>query len=167
MITEYNRALMFAASAHRGQVRKYTGEPYITHPKAVAKLVSTVTECEDVLCAAVLHDVMEDCGVTEEELLREFGPNVTSMVMQLSDPVIQGNRMVRKTAARVQLMNSNSMVQTIKLADLIHNSKTIKQYDPKFWKQYRIEKLMLLGAMSLGNKELWKTAYDQCVDGLT
>ena len=167
MISEYSRAVMFADSAHRGQKRKYTGEPYINHPITVAALISQVfyghKDMDQAMAIAALHDVIEDCGVTEEELANEFGLYVASSVRMLSDPEVEGNRRLRKTAAREQISRGDYIVQTIKLADMIDNTASILRHDPKFWPQYRIEKLMLLGAMFNCDQGLWSRAYDICV----
>ena len=74
-------AIAFATKAHKGQYRKGTKRPYIVHPLEVAKIVSTMTKDEDVICAAVLHDTIEDCkGITEETLRLQFGDRVAQLV---------------------------------------------------------------------------------------
>jgi len=62
-------AYRYAEEAHKGQVRKYTGEPYINHPVAVARIVAGVTDDCEMICAALLHDVIEDCGKTWQDLV--------------------------------------------------------------------------------------------------
>ncbi len=74
------RAAVFAARAHAGAVRKGGTIPYITHPLDAALIVSSITEDEELIAAAVLHDTMEDAGVAFEELEREFGPRVARLV---------------------------------------------------------------------------------------
>lgn len=56
-----NEAIEFAAKAHEGQLRKGTKKPYIVHPIEVSEIVSAMTDDEEVICAAVLHDTIEDC----------------------------------------------------------------------------------------------------------
>ena len=83
MISE---AMEFAAKAHEGQFRKGTRRPYIVHPREVSAIVSTMTDDEEIISAAVLHDTIEDCaGVTREMLERQFGPRVAEMVAQESE----------------------------------------------------------------------------------
>ena len=65
------KAIEFATKAHEGQVRKYTGEPYIVHPLEVAEIVKTVEHTEEMLMAAVLHDTVEDTDTTIEDIDRE------------------------------------------------------------------------------------------------
>ena len=64
-----DEAIEFATKAHAGQFRKGTKRPYIVHPVEVADIVATMTQDEEIICAAVLHDTIEDCkGITEELL---------------------------------------------------------------------------------------------------
>ena len=76
-----DEAIEFATKAHAGQFRKGTKRPYIVHPVEVADIVATMTQDEEIICAAVLHDTIEDCeGITEEVLREKFGERVASMV---------------------------------------------------------------------------------------
>ena len=68
-----NKAIIFATRAHEGAVRKGSKLPYILHPLETGVIVSTMTKDEDVIAAAILHDVLEDTSVTYEELKQEFG----------------------------------------------------------------------------------------------
>ena len=78
-------AAVFAERAHRGVFRKGTDIPYITHPMEAAVIVSAFTDDEEMIAAALLHDVMEDAGVTREELEQAFGPRVAWLVMDESE----------------------------------------------------------------------------------
>ena len=76
-----NEAVEFATKAHEGQFRKGTKRPYIVHPIEVADIVTTMTRDPEVICAAVLHDTIEDCaGVTKETLEDRFGERVAMLV---------------------------------------------------------------------------------------
>ena len=66
------KAAAFAERAHRGAVRKGTAIPYITHPLEAAVIVASITEDQELIAAALLHDVMEDAGVSREKLKAEF-----------------------------------------------------------------------------------------------
>ena len=79
------KALQFATAAHEGQVRKYTGEPYINHPVEVMRIVKTVSDDPAMHAAALLHDVVEDTDVTIEDIVREFGDDVAQLVDDLTD----------------------------------------------------------------------------------
>ena len=156
-------AMRFATVAHGEQKRKYTDEPYITHPLAVMKIVQEVPHTPEMLMAAVLHDVVEDTPVTVNQIEDEFGPVVAEMVNGLTDvsKPEDGNRAERKKLDREHLAEQSAEVQTIKLADLIHNTQSIQKHDPSFWKVYRKEKILLLDVLTKGDRTLMFQAQSQ------
>ena len=79
-MTRIDEAIKFAVDAHSGMTRKRVGTPYIMHPMETAVIVSTLTCDEDVIAAALLHDVVEDTPVTIEEVEERFGPRVAQLV---------------------------------------------------------------------------------------
>ena len=158
------RALAFAAEAHGriGQVRKYTGEPYINHPIEVMDIVKTASHYTDVmLAAALLHDTIEDTAVTRDDIEREFGSDVADMVMELTDQCTEGNRAERKAAEAERLSTISAEAQTVKLADLISNSVSIIEHDPRFAKVYLREKVWILEVMTAGDSGLYARATAQ------
>lgn len=157
-------ALKFATRAHEGQVRKYTGEAYINHPIAVAEIVRSVKHTPAMIAAAYLHDVVEDCGVLADDIGLMFGIDVEMLVSFLTDvsKPEHGNRSERKRRDREHIANAPPAAKTIKLADLIDNTKTIAERDPKFWAVYREEKRLLLDVLQDGDRELWQRAALQC-----
>jgi (p)ppGpp synthase/HD superfamily hydrolase len=156
------RARIFATAAHAAvkQKRKYTGEPYINHPAAVVKLVEgSIPHTPEMLAAAWLHDVVEDTGVDLETIRAEFGNIVAGMVEWLTDtPLEMGNRAQRKSVDQGRLADASPDVQTIKLADTIDNTSTIRERDPEFWEVYKLEKQQLLEVMNQGDPDLMKMA---------
>ena len=159
-MTLEEHALLFAVMAHNGQVRKYTGDPYITHPISVAAIVKTAPHTSDMVCAAYLHDVLEDTHIDYKTLVGTFGADVADLVDWLTDvsKPSDGNRATRKALDRDHLAEAPPEAQTIKLADLIHNTETIRLYDPKFWEKYREEKRDLLSVMTKGDSTLYARA---------
>ena len=159
----YEKAVKFATKAHEGAVRKYTGVPYITHPIAVAELVRVFDPTPEVWVAAVLHDVVEDTPVELAEIKQEFGPVVATYVDGLTDvsKPEDGNRATRKSLDRAHSAEQGAEVQTIKLADLIHNTASIAEYDPSFYKVYREEKKQLLKLLTKGDPTLMWRAQQQ------
>lgn len=157
-----SRALAFAKAAHESvdQRRKYTGEPYIVHPVAVAELVKSVPHTEEMVAAALLHDVVEDTPVSIEQVEDEFGHEVATLVSWLTDVSRpeDGNRATRKSRDLEHTRHAPAAAKTIKLADLIDNTRTIKAHDPAFWKVYRREKLALLRVLKEGDPNLWQRA---------
>jgi (p)ppGpp synthase/HD superfamily hydrolase len=156
------RALEFAKAAHESidQRRKYTGEPYIVHPMAVAELVKSVPHTEEMVAAALLHDVVEDTPVELAQVRAEFGDEVATLVEWLTDVSRpeDGNRARRKSLDLEHTRHAPAAAKTIKLADLIDNTRTIKVHDPDFWKVYRREKLALLRVLKEGDGDLWQRA---------
>jgi myo-inositol-1(or 4)-monophosphatase len=75
-----SEAIVFAVRAHDGMRRKKSQSPYILHPMEAAVIVSTITDDQEIIAAAVLHDVVEDAGVTIEEIEEKFGKRVKELV---------------------------------------------------------------------------------------
>lgn len=159
---ETRRALEFAAKAHEGQVRKYTSEPYITHPMAVAEmLLEHGVESEAMHIAALLHDTVEDTDVTHEDILHEFGEHVHKLVIGLTKLELPGvSRAKRKEIEALRLGSPPTVtndrvyfreldqIQTIKCLDLLHNMKSIVKHDPKFAKVFMREARVLWSVMN-------------------
>ena len=160
------KALIFASRAHAavGQKRKYTGQDYIVHPIAVAEIVRSVPHTSDMVAAALMHDVVEDTGVPLDKIVLEFGSEIAELVYWLTDISVptDGSREMRKAIDRTHTASAPAAAQTIKLADLIDNTKTISVHDPDFWKVYRREKLLLLEVLTKGDRTLWERAMEQC-----
>ena len=156
------RAIWFATQAHAGQTRKYTGEPYVNHPVEVMQLVNTVTDDPEILAAAVLHDVVEDTPATIMNIRIGFSPRVAELVDDLTDvsKPQDGNRATRKELDRQHTAKASPDAKTIKLADLISNSRSIMKDDPNFAKVYMKEKAALLEVLTEGNAELFRQASD-------
>ena len=129
------KSLAFAAHKHRDQRRKDAGaSPYINHPIALADLLANeagITDLE-VLCAALLHDTIEDTETTPRELEREFGPGITSIVLEVTD-----NKMLKKrTRKRMQIEHAASVsreAKLVKLADKICNLRDVNARPPADW----------------------------------
>lgn len=156
------RAIEFARKAHSGQKRKYTGEDYIWHPIEVAAIVSTVEHTENMLVAAICHDCVEDTEVTLEDIENEFGWVVAQYVENLTDVshADDGVRWMRKKIDCEHTAKACSAAKTIKLADLISNTRSIVQHDKEFAKVYIKEKEALLNVLTEGDEYLYKVAYD-------
>lgn len=157
-------AMIFAFDAHKRQKRKYTGNSYTDHLAEVAGITASVLLDEQAIAIAWLHDTIEDTDVTEGELLKKFGVRVTEGVMALSD-LEEGNRIHRKELSRIRLSNAPAFIQTIKCADLISNTSSIVEHDPKFAKVYLEEKRLLLDALTKADKRLVEIARRQCCGG--
>ena len=162
--TLIEKAELFAKRKHAevNQVRKYTGDPYISHPRAVVRLVSRVTDDPQIISAAWLHDTVEDTNTKIQEIESEFGVKIASFVDMLTDVSNpeDGNRAVRKEIDRVHLSKAHPDAKTVKLADLIHNSISIIEHDPKFARVYMKEKELLLEVLKEGDVYLYEIAME-------
>jgi len=159
------RAMEFAYEAHEGQDRKYNGMPYIIHPAEVVSILRAVDPHPAMLAAAWLHDVVEDCEITNEAIREEFGDEVADLVDWVTDPEpyrdpSYGNRAKRKEAIRMRLGMAPVDAQNIKVADLMSNTRSIIAYDKGFAKIYLPEKDALLATLTKAHQILRMQAYD-------
>lgn len=166
------RAQAFCIAAHAavGQLRKYTHEPYHIHPLEVSLMVSGTPGCtEEMIVAALLHDVVEDTQVTSDLIARQFGTVVAAYVEQLTDvsKTEDGNRAARKAIDLAHTAKASPQAKTIKLADLISNSRSIVERDPEFAKVYLAEKRALLEVLKEGDETLYAIAYGIAHQGET
>lgn len=132
-MTLVSDAMIFAAHAHDGMLRKGTNLPYIVHPAEVAAIAATLTDDPEMLAAALLHDVMEDCGVSEGELARRFGVRVAQLVKsetqeRSGDPA--ATWLARKQSAVARIGRGGREVKIIALSDKLSNMRAIhRDYD--------------------------------------
>ncbi len=135
------KAFQFARQAHKG-VRRHSGEPYIMHPLAVAQIVCTEIGLGSTsICAALLHDVVEDTDYTTDDIKNVFGPKIAQIVDGLTK--IAGGIFGDKASAQAEnfkklllTMNDDIRVILIKIADRLHNMRTLDSMLPR--KQYKI-----------------------------
>ncbi len=129
------KAVAFAADKHRNQRRKGAdASPYINHPIAVANLLANEGGIADatVLCAAVLHDTIEDTETTADELAALFGAEVTSVVREVSDDKSL-EKHVRKQRQIEHAPHLSTEAKLVKLADKICNVRDILASPPADW----------------------------------
>jgi hypothetical protein len=124
------RAYDVAARCHQNQFRR-SGDPYITHPVSVATILAGLGADDLTLCAAMLHDTVEDTPYTLTALSREFGSEIAAMVtgiVALDRIKRTGGRRVARVIATVE--SADTRVVTVKLADRLHNMQTIRYVPP-------------------------------------
>lgn len=144
-IAQVVHAYEFAERAHEGQYRR-TGDPYITHPLAVANILTDMHMDHESLMAAMLHDVIEDTGVSKEQLADLFSPEVAELV----DGVSKIAQIKFESKAEQQAENLRKMmlamtrdirVILVKLADRLHNMRTLHSMPPEKRKRIATETL--------------------------
>ena len=156
-------ALEFARLAHGEQKRKYSNEPYIEHPKRVAEMVRSVPHTDAMICAAYLHDVVEDTSVSLREIETRFGKEVAKLVHELTDEYMKEaypglNRKQRKKREVERQAKISPQAKTIKLADVIDNTRDILKNDKDFAVKYVPEMLALVEALQEGDFSLMMQA---------
>jgi GTP pyrophosphokinase len=122
------RAYELAATMHAGQARN-SGDPYITHPLAVATILAELGMPHDVICAALLHDTVEDTSYTIEQMREDFGDDIAALVDGVTklDKVKYGDAAQAETVRKmVVAMSRDIRVLVLKLADRLHNMRTLR-----------------------------------------
>lgn len=128
-VDEIEQAYLLAAKVHQGQIR-YTGEEYITHPVAVAEILAEIRMDKHTIMAALMHDVIEDCDVPKEDIVKQFGETVAELV----DGVSKLTQIEFRSRVEMQAENFSKMVMAmakdirviiVKLADRLHNMRTL------------------------------------------
>jgi len=163
---ELEKAVAYAFHAHDGQTRK-SGEPYITHPLAVATQLALWHMDIQGLCAGVMHDVLEDTGVSKIEMAAEFGETISEMVDGLSkleklkfeDHAEHQAESFRKL---ILAMTKDVRVIVVKLADRLHNMRTLGSMRPD--KRRRIAKETLEIYAQIANRLGLNNAYQELQD---
>ncbi|HXY06060.1 MAG TPA: bifunctional (p)ppGpp synthetase/guanosine-3',5'-bis(diphosphate) 3'-pyrophosphohydrolase [Burkholderiaceae bacterium] len=167
-VQKVKAAFRFSDAAHLGQFRK-SGEPYITHPIAVAKILANWRMDVGALQAALLHDVMEDSGVSKQDLTEQFGPAVAELV----DGVSKLDRLNFATNAQAQAESFRKMllamardvrVILIKLADRLHNVRTLRAVDHERQQRIAHETLDIYAPIAhrLGLNEIYRELQEAC-----
>lgn len=166
-----DEAIEFATKAHEGQFRKGTKRPYIVHPIEVADIVSAMTKDKAVICAAVLHDTIEDCkDVTQHVLEEQFGVRVAELVAQESEDKTQSWEK-RKSTTIQHLKDAPLEVKMIGLADKLSNMRDIDRDYPvlgdELWRRFRMQSKAAMGWYYKGIRDVLKhdfkgvDAYDE------
>ncbi|MBO7718309.1 HD domain-containing protein, partial [Candidatus Saccharibacteria bacterium] len=151
------KAIEMAKTAHKGQTRK-TGEPYIVHPLAVKKILEEWGMDEDTIIAGVLHDTVEDTPLTLEEIRKEFGESVAFLVDGVTklSSVRNGMRDIdtylpetRNNFLRLMIaLGDDIRVLIIKLADRLHNLRTLSALPPDKQKKIAKESLEVFAPLA-------------------
>ncbi len=147
------KALHFAADKHRDQRRKgEDASPYINHPIHVAQILTEVVGVEDigVLCAAVLHDTVEDTETTSEDLEREFGSRIAGIVAEVTDDKgLPKERRKQEQIAHAHFISPEGAL--VKVADKISNITDVADHPPLDWGRQRRQEYLDWAAEVVAN----------------
>lgn len=169
----------YATKAHGNQQRKFSPEPFIQHPVRVMEVCRRYTGKQPVLAAALLHDVLEDTPVTQQELhqfllgvmAEEEASETTLLVVELTDVFTkaahpQWNRKQRKKKEAERIRTTSGDSQTVKYADIIDNCREIVNQDPDFAGVFLRECRDLLRVIQKGEQALYREAVETVHAGL-
>lgn len=136
----FEEVLLFCTEAHKGQVRKGDKRPYILHPLSVMNRIMTIKpHSKNLLLLGIvclLHDVVEDCGVTIEEIGRRFGWQVASIVDELTSNPEEIERLGKKEYLRQKMSKMSSYALAIKLCDRLDNIIDMAKMTEEFRRKY-------------------------------
>ncbi len=162
------RAYYYAEQAHEGQMRR-SGEPYITHPLAVADILSTMHLDHQSLMAAMLHDVIEDTGISKAALASQFGESVAELVDGVSkltqiDFASQAEKQAENFQKMALAMAKDIRVILVKLADRLHNMRTLGSLRPDKRRRIAKETLEIYAPIAhrLGINDIRLELEDRC-----
>lgn len=143
-----SKAIVFATKAHEGQFRKATKIPYILHPMECAVIISGMTTDEEMIAAALLHDTVEDCDVTIEDIRREFGSRVAQFVARESEDKSKSWQ-ERKQTTIDQLSSHTKEECMLVLADKLSNIRSIardyKELGEALWDRFHEKRKERIG----------------------
>ena len=170
---KWRGTLCFSRAAHEGQFRKGRQTPplpYISHPVAVARLVTCFCHDLAMVQAALLHDVIEDTSVKPVQIENAFGADVLGLVMELTEVARpeDGNRAARHKINVAHLAGISARAKTIKCMDVAHNLHNIVRADPAFAPTYIAEKRDVIATLQGASdpralkvvQGVWQRAHD-------
>jgi len=158
----FQRAIEFAAKAHRGQYRKGDGRPYITHPMSVMTRLRAAKQSTNQYLlgtCAVLHDVVEDCGIELDDIAHEFGYYVAAIVQELTLDKSKYETVGKTKYLSQELTRMSSYALAIKLCDRIDNLEDMHAMTTGFIERYLKETADIIDYVIANRKRLTPTHY--------
>jgi GTP pyrophosphokinase len=167
-VASVQSALEFSATAHQGQVRQ-SGEPYVSHPIAVARILTPLHMDTQAIIAALLHDVVEDTSISIEDVGQKFGKSVAEMVEGLSkldklEFETQEDAQAENFRKMLMAMARDVRVILIKLADRLHNMRTLNAVSPEKSQRIARETMEIYAPIAnrLGLNTIFQELQDLC-----
>ena len=139
--TFFDKAVKFAVEAHQGTERRGKGYPYIIHPMEAASIVASITNDQEMLAAAILHDTVEDTDVTLEQIREYFGERVAELVQHETAPLDKSLTWLEKKTAQInQLADASYDSKVVALGDKLSNMRGIawdyRKMGDEVWKLF-------------------------------
>ena len=164
-----NNAIELAKQAHAGQIRRGSDNPYIVHPLRVALILIEVAEQNNaaVICAGILHDVLEDSSTSEDDIEDDFGSQVLDMVMALTHPEQKDGETIFGRNKRMfeNMQWAGRDVHIIKSADRLDNLSTAHQaMKPERLAEYLIESSEMLLPLTLASNTALYHALNEAIE---
>ena len=147
-----DKAIIYAVNAHSGVERRGKGFPYIVHPLEAVSIVASITNDQELLAAAALHDVIEDTECTEEDIRKEFGDRIAKLVSSESDLVVEGKTeseswKERKQFAIDRLKKLDKDAKIVSIGDKLSNARAMLQdYESmgeELWNKFHVKDPLL------------------------
>ncbi|MFX1296253.1 MAG: HD domain-containing protein [Promethearchaeota archaeon] len=141
------KALQFASKFHSNQLRKYSQDPYINHPKGVVKILDEFNVEFELIVTAYLHDVLEDTNATYGEIEEIFGTRIAKLVQELTSDRLLQDKMgkVKYLTEKMNTMSSEAL--TVKLADRLDNVSGLGKCELEFRERYMKETMEILSGI--------------------
>lgn len=156
-------AIEFSVISHRGQIRKGNKRPYILHPISVMTRLMQIKENSVniylLACAAVLHDVVEDCGINIEEIIRRFGLKVATLVEELTTDKKMVEILGKTQYLSMKMISMSSYAFTIKLVDRLDNISDMKSNNLEFINKQCYETREILKNVVLNRDKITDTQH--------
>lgn len=157
-VETFEKAILFAVKAHKGQRRKGDGRPYILHPMSVMHTLYGIKESKNIYLlatAAILHDTVEDCGVKLSTIAKHFGHAVASLVEELTLDKSKYETIGKTKYLCQEVLKMSSYALCIKLCDRLDNVRDMKKMSESFRTKYRAETREIMDALK--NRKVTKT----------
>ncbi len=152
---DLERAIIFATKAHENQVRKGDGRPYILHPLEVMFILSSIKKSTNPYLIAIcclLHDTVEDCDVTLEDIRIEYGYHVAAIIDELTSDAVEIEKMGKTEYLCNKMVNMSSYSLRIKLADRLHNLRDKTGMSADFAIKYKNQTEIIIDRLILHRK---------------
>lgn len=151
-------AKQFAEDAHDGQRRKFEGRAYVEHPKEVAEIVQSVADpTDEMVAAALLHDVVEDTSVDLPEIEEEFGTEVASLVFELTTDKEKRDEYGKARYLGYKMAQMSEEALTLKLCDRYCNVRTIEETPDEFCNRYSEETMETINLLIEDRSDMTRT----------